>query len=219
MSHQTLIAPAPLKVLSGGFRWVNGRQRNSLLFFDIGNKQYSSAIDKNRLVPLGEWVPNLPVGSIVGLSAVGGLEKGPSPRIFSWKGPPVAASICYELSNGKAISKAVLDGAEWILATANLDPYPMALQRQFLSLAQLRSIENSREIITVSNNGPSSWINSEGEVKALLPSFEENFGISLLHLKKEKTFYTRFGEIPLICLLILGMFGYVFELFKDQKLL
>ena len=217
-ANQELLAPTPVKILTGGFRWVNGKQRNSLLFFDVGKKQFTSAIDKNRLVPLGEWVPQLPGFSIVGLSAVGGIDKGSSPRIFLWNGPPFAASICYELSNGKAISKAVLDGAQWILATANLDPYPMALQRQFLSLAQLRSIENSREIITAANNGPSSWINSEGKVRVSLPSFEEGFGVSLLRLKKTKTIYTRFGEAPLISLLLLGTFFYYFDLIKEKKL-
>tara|TARA_Y100001968_G_scaffold326123_1_gene368599 strand:+ start:1698 stop:3176 length:1479 start_codon:yes stop_codon:yes gene_type:complete len=215
MANQELLEPAPLKILAGGFRWVNGTQRNSILFFDIGNKQFLDAIDKNRLVPLGEWVPNLPFISNIGLSAVGGIEKGPPSRIFSWKGPPLAASICYELSNGKAISKAVLEGAEWILATANLDPYPFALQKQFLSLAQLRSIENSREIITVANSGPSSFINSEGKIETLLPPFQESFGLSMLHLKKEKTLYVRFGEAPLIALFLIGLFGYYFCLIKD----
>tara|TARA_Y100001968_G_scaffold278499_1_gene273858 strand:- start:552 stop:2030 length:1479 start_codon:yes stop_codon:yes gene_type:complete len=212
--NQELISPAPIKLLAGGFRWVNGRQRNSMLFFDIGNKNYSKAIDKHRLVPLGEWIPDWLGSSFSGLSAVGGIEKGPAPRIFVWEGPPFAASICYEISNGKAISQAVLEGAQWILATANLDPYPQSLQRQFLALSQLRSIENSREIITVANNGPSSWIDSEGKVKLLLPSFEESFGVSKLYLKRDKTLYSKLGEIPLMAMMGFVLCWYCFLLIK-----
>ena len=89
-----------------------------------------ASIDKHRLVPLGEWVPALP--GLSGLSAIGGLEAGAPSRLWRWGGPPAAVAICYEISNGAVLAHAVAEGAEWILAAANLDPYPRLLQQQYL---------------------------------------------------------------------------------------
>ena len=56
----------------------------------------------------------------------GGIESGNPSRLLDWEGPSFAGAICYELSNGKAIAKAVNQGAKWILVIANLDPYPIS---------------------------------------------------------------------------------------------
>ncbi len=208
--NQELLAPTPIPFLTGGFRWVRGSQRSSLLVFKPGDKKFSFAIDKHRLVPLGEKVPNLPYLSNKGLSAVGGLDPGDPSRLLSWSGPPAAVAICYELSDGNALAKAVKDGAEWILAVANLDPYPTSLQRQFTSLAQLRSIETSRELISAANTGPSSVISASGEVKSIVLPFTEGTELAELKLNKRITGYARWQEAPLFCLLFIGCFGIFF---------
>ena len=206
-SNQELLAPSPMPFLTGGFRWVRGSQRSSLLVFEPGEKKFSWVIDKHRLVPLGEMMPNLPYLSNKSLSAVGGLDPGDSSRLLSWSGPPVAVAICYEISDGNAVAKAVKDGAEWILAVANLDPYPISLQRQFTSLAQLRSIETSRNLISAANTGPSSLISASGEVHPIISPFTEGTELAQLKLDKKITGYARWQETPLICLLFIGILG------------
>ena len=89
-----------LPVISGGFRWVAGQQRSALLLLDPQASGPPTAIDKHRLVPLGEWFPAWP--GLSGLSAVGGLEAGSASRLWPWGGPPAAVAICYEISNGTA---------------------------------------------------------------------------------------------------------------------
>lgn len=197
--------PASLDFLTGGFRWVDGRQRSSLLLFKEGESKFSNYLDKHRLVPLGERVPSFFNMNFHGLAALGGLEPGEYKRFFNWRDKPFAGAICYELTNGKAISQAVHNGAQWILAIANLDPYPYSLQRQFLSIAQLRSIENARDVIVSANTGPSSKISYNGEINSLIPSFKEGIGSSNVYLNQDKTFYVRFGEIPLLLILIIGL--------------
>ena len=208
-TNQELLEPAPMPFLSGGFRWVRGSQRSSLLFFDRGEKFFSGAIDKHRLVPLGEKVPTFSPLLMNGLSAVGGLKPGESSRFFSWSGPSVAVAICYELSDGHALAKAAKDGAEWILALANLDPYPIALQRQFVVLAQMRSIETSRDLIAVANTGPSALVKASGNVEVMIPPFIEATEVVKLQLQKGLTGYTRWQEIPLICFFFMGLFGVI----------
>ena len=197
----------PIKFLSGGFRKINGSLRSSLLVFHPGEESFSNVLDKSRLVPLGEWIPSLPNFLKNGLSAVGGIESGNPSRLLDWDGPSFAGAICYELSNGKAISKAVNQGAKWILVIANLDPYPISLQRQFLSIAQLRSIETSKNLISVSNTGPTSLIKSNGRIDTLLKPNEELVQLADLELNGKKTLYTLISDLPMIAVILISLIG------------
>ena len=197
----------PIKFLSGGFRKLNGAQRSSLLVFYPGEETFSEVLDKSRLVPLGEWIPSLPGLLKNGLSAIGGIESGTPSRLLDWEGPSFAGAICYELSNGKAIAKAVNQGAKWILVIANLDPYPISLQKQFLSIAQLRSIETSKNLISVSNTGPTSLIRSNGAIDTLLPSNKELIALVDLELNSKKTIYTVLANLPLYLVALISLIG------------
>jgi len=132
-----------VNTLAGGFRNSNNELRSSLLGFQIGDKSFTSFIDKHRLVPLGEKIPRFLDSFSRGLSAVGGIQPGSDSRFFDPKfTQPLAVAICYEISDGLKIRKAINSGAKLIITSANLDPYPGKLYSQFLSLARLRSIEN-----------------------------------------------------------------------------
>tara|TARA_B100000965_G_scaffold8479_1_gene6582 strand:- start:945 stop:2411 length:1467 start_codon:yes stop_codon:yes gene_type:complete len=211
--QKSQIRDFPIKFLSGGFRNINGSQRSSLLVFYPGKESFSKVLDKSRLVPLGEWIPSLPGVLRNGLSAVGGLESGHPSRFLDWEGPSLAGAICYELSNGNALAKAVNQGAKWILVIANLDPYPISLQRQFLSIAKLRSIETSKNLISVSNTGPTSLIRSNGKIDTLLPSNKELVELVELELNSKKTFYTIFSDLPIILVSLISLI-YVLKLRK-----
>ncbi len=204
-ANETLFSPPPIPFLTGGFRWVNGNQRSSLLVFNKGEKIFNEYIDKHRLVPLGEWVPTLPGFLSNGFSFVGGLEPGKASRFLSWEGPPVGVAICYELSDGNALAEATMRGGEWILSIANLDPYPLSLQKQFLALAQLRSIELDRDVVTVANTGPTSLVLSSGKISSLIPSFKKEVTSINVHLTHEISGYARWKEFPLIITLIITL--------------
>ena len=102
------------------------------------------------------------------------------------------------MSGGKAIAKAVNQGAKWILVIANLDPYPISLQRQFLSMSQLRSIETSKNLISVSNTGPTSLIKNNGRIDTLLKPNKELVQLVDLELNGKKTLYTYASDLPMI---------------------
>ncbi len=195
----------PINFLSGGFRKINGSLRSSLLVFNPGEESFSDVLDKFRLVPLGEWIPLLPNFLKNGLSAVGGVESGNPSRLLDWEGPSFAGVICYELSNGKTIAKAVNQGAKWILVIANLDPYPISLQRQFLAMSQLRSIETSKNLISVSNTGPTSLIKNNGRIDTLLKPNKELIQLVDLELNGKKTIYTYASDLPMITVSLLSL--------------
>ena len=196
--NDALTAPAPIPLISGGFRWSRGRQRSALLLVDAGATTAEGSIDKHRLVPLGEWVPDWP--GLSGLSAIGGLEAGESSRLWRWGGPPTAVAICYEISNGAALARAVAGGAEWLLAAANLDPYPQLLQRQYLALAQLRTLETARPLLSAANTGPTAKIRADGQIAERLSAFDAGLLLVSVQPRQGLTGYVRWGEAPLFLL-------------------
>ena len=197
--NDSLSAPAPIPLMSGGFRWSRGRQRSAMLLVDGDGTTPVASIDKHRLVPLGEWVPSW-LG-LSGLSAIGGLEAGEPSRLWRWGGPPAAVAICYEISNGAALARAVADGAEWILAAGNLDPYPGLLQQQYLALAQLRSLETARPLLSTANTGPTAMIRANGQVAERLATFDQGLLVVPLQPRKGLTGYVLWGEAPLLLML------------------
>ena len=111
-------------------------------------------------------------------------------------------AICYEISDGSALADAVRRGARWLLVTANLDPYPELLQHQFLALARLRAIETGRWLVSAANTGPSLVVNPRGEVVSRLPPIEAASGWMRVRQRQQITPYTRWGETPLVAVLI-----------------
>ena len=206
MANQTLLNSSPITFISGGFRWVDGKLRSSLLLFEKGDKSFSSVIDKYRLVPLGESIPNLKVFNLFNLSAIGGIYHGDKSRLSQWSGNPFAALICYEISDGSLLSEAISKGAEWIISIANLDPYPISLQREYLALARLRSIESSRDIIVASNTGPSVLISSDGSISNKIEPFIESIDLFEIGLKNTMTGYLIWKDYPLLLSVIAASF-------------
>jgi apolipoprotein N-acyltransferase len=200
----SLEAPAPVELISGGFRWQERRgepeQRSALLRFPAGATEPADALDKYRVVPLGEWVPFARLARWSGLSAVGGVEPGAPSRLLPRPGGSIAAAICYELSDGEALAAASRSGGLWLLASANLDPYPLLLQRQFTALAQLRAIETGRWLVSAANTGPSLLVSPRGVVAARLPMGRAATGVFTVPQLSGLTPYARWGEMPLLML-------------------
>lgn len=197
-----------IRMLAGGFRNSKNGLRSSLLGYQIGDKTYSSFIDKHRLVPLGEKIPGFLNIFSRGLSAVGGIQPGSNSRFLKWEfTQPLAIVICYEITDGFKIRNAINSGAELIISVANLDPYPKKLHNQFLSLARIRSIENKKDNVIVSNTGPSGLISEVGRVIKLFDPNTEQNEIVYPKFSTEKTFYTKYGEYPFLflCLFLVGL--------------
>jgi len=203
---QPLPETAPVEVLSGGFRWTGAEQRSSILRFAPGERFPRDWVDKHRVVPLGEWVPLSGLLRWSGLSAVGGLEPGPPSRLLGRPSVPVGVAICYEISDGAALAAATRQGAGWLLASANLDPYPAQLQGQFTALARLRAIESGRWLVSAANTGPSLLVDAGGRVRSELPAGIPATGAMAVHRRSRLTPYVRWGELPLLVLLV-GAWG------------
>ncbi|WP_432785876.1 hypothetical protein AAJV73_07550 [Cyanobium sp. BSA11S] len=159
------------------------------------------------MVPLGEWVPLARLWRWSGLSAVGGVEPGPPSRLLMRSGADPAVAICYELADGVALRKASAAGAGWLMASANLDPYPALLRDQFTALAQVRAIETGRWLVSAANTGPSLVIDGQGLIRNALPPEQSELGVFELELLSRATSYQIWGEAPLILMILLGGAG------------
>jgi len=195
---QPLPRAATAEVLAGGFRQQDGSVHSSVLRFGPGERYASGAIDKHRLVPLGEWVPLARLVRWSGLSAVGGLEGGAASRLLPRPAGAIGVAICYELADGTALAQASRDGARWLLASANLDPYPRALQAQFTALARLRAIETGRWLVGVANTGPSLVVDASGQVRSTLPLGIAAVETVTVRQRQSLTVYDRWGNGPLV---------------------
>lgn len=189
-----------VEVLSGGFRLNGDALRSSVLRFAPGQTYPLQAIDKHRLVPLGEWIPGAALLSWSGLSAVGGVSIGAPSRLLARPDGAIGVAICYEIADGTALAQAVRDGAGWLLASANLDPYPTQLQGQFAALAQLRAIETGRWLVSAANTGPSLVVDPAGAVRERLPLQGPGTLVVALEVRSGLTGYARAGEWPLLLL-------------------
>jgi apolipoprotein N-acyltransferase len=197
---QTLPHAADVEVLSGGFREVDGALRSAVLRFAPGEQAPVQAIDKHRLVPLGEWIPGGSWLRWAGLSAVGGVSFGEPSRLLARPAGAVGVAICYEIADGAALAAAARDGAGWLLASANLDPYPSQLQGQFAALAQLRAIETGRWLVSAANTGPSLLVDPSGVVRQRLSTGMPSTLLMQLQVRAGRTGYSRTGELPLLLL-------------------
>ncbi|MFN9623463.1 MAG: nitrilase-related carbon-nitrogen hydrolase [Cyanobacteriota bacterium] len=202
---QRLPAPAPVELLSGGFRRTRASLRSALLRFAPRATAPEGWVDKHRVVPLGEWVPLGPLLRWSGLSAVGGIEPGQASRLLERPGGPIGVAICYEIADGRGLARASRAGARWLLASANLDPYPLVLQSQFLALARLRAMESGRWLVSVANTGPSALVDPAGRVRGALPSGRPATAVFSVPASAEGTPYLQAGERPLIVLIIAGL--------------
>ncbi len=201
---QPLPLQAPQEVLSGGFRRQGEDLRSSLLRFPPNSRVPSGWIDKHRLVPLGEWVPLASLWRWSGLSAVGGVEPGEPSRLLRRPAGAIGVAICYEIADGRALAAASRAGGLWLLASANLDPYPALLQEQFLALARLRAIESGRWLVAAANTGPSVVVDAIGRVRQRLPAGQPEVALLRIHQRRALTPYGRWGEAPLLALLLLA---------------
>ena len=198
--------PAPVELLSGGFHIVQSpqglpEQRSALLRFGPGEQRPTPALDKARLVPFGEWVPFSQAWRWSGLSAVGGVQPGTPSRLLRRPAGALAGAICYEIADGRALAAAVADGGGWVLASANLDPYPPLLQQQFTALARLRALESGRWLVSVANTGPSLLIDPAGRVREALPPGQAATRLLVVPVLHQRSPYGRWGDAPLVAAL------------------
>ncbi len=154
--------------------------------------------DKTHLVPFGEYVPLrkwLPfLGKIV--AQVGDFVPGKKGYTLPWHDWRLGVQICYEIIFPPLSRAMTKNGANLLINITNdawfgktSGPY------QHFSMTVLRAVENRRTLARAANTGISGFVDPAGRILASSSLLEEAVITRSLPLMKEKSFYTRFGDL------------------------
>jgi apolipoprotein N-acyltransferase len=197
------------------------RAFNSLVVMGPGG-QVQSVYDKRHLVPFGEYMPGArllgQMGATglarnLGVGFTAGSEPGPVHLSGIGKAIPL---ICYEGIFAEEVTDSG-DRARLLLLITNDAWFGQAAgPRQHLAQARLRAIEQGLPMVRVANTGISAMIDPQGRIAASLPLGVDGALDVRLPAALAPTPYIRWGDWPLIVLLILLTLGRYVTLRRDS---
>ncbi len=208
-----------LSLLSGAARGaplVFGIQRrdtefrafNSLVVMGPGGA-VQSIYDKRHLVPFGEYIPGARLLGQMGATGLAGnlgigFSKGEEPGPLDLPGiGPAVMLICYEGIFAEEIDYGDTRPRLLLLITNDAWFGKAAGPHQHLAQARLRAIEQGLPMVRVANTGISAMIDAKGRITASLALDVEGAIDAALPPALSETFYSRYGDWPVIIVLIL----------------
>lgn len=192
-----------------GVQRVEGnRFWNSLTVIEPDGTQ-GQTYDKHHLVPFGEYIP---LGDLAfrlfGLRAFAaqegaGYSAGEGPKLIDF-GPVLGRAlplICYEAVFPQDVNAAP-ERPDWLLQITN-DAWFGTLSGPFqhADQARLRAIEQGLPLVRVANTGVTAVYDARGRERAALPFGTEAHLDTPLPGSLPATWFSRFGEAPVLVLL------------------
>jgi len=188
----------------------DGRTYNSVALVDGGVQVY----DKRHLVPFGEY---LPVASYLGWLVdylkipMSDFGSGASAQaLIQLSEHKIGVSICYESVFPNLVHTGVSEAAFFVNLSNDAWFGDTIGPHQHLQIARMRALEAGRYFLRSTNNGLTAIINDKGEILAQAAQFVPTYLRGQVQPKAGLTFYTRFGDGPLITLV--GLL-FIFNLF------
>jgi apolipoprotein N-acyltransferase len=184
-----------------------GNPRNTMIVLDGADGEVVLTHDKHHLVPFGEYLPLPAVAEMLGIGGLaqylaGTYQPGAGPITFDLPGiGSVLPMICYEAIFPQYLWQ--VERPKLLLHLTNdawfgnfAGPY------QHLSLARLRAAESGLPLMRSANTGVTAVIDARGTVLDQLPLNEAGFLDAALPAALPPTPYARWGEMPVMLLLI-----------------
>ncbi len=198
-------------VLIGAPVEESGKFYNEAMFINKDGRMVGS-YQKIKIVPFGEYIPFRKfLGFISVVNSIGDMSRGKIVKKFTYDSVNFSVLICFEdiFSNHVAeFSK----GNDFLINITNdawFDGEPQASQH--FAIMTLRAIENRIPIIRSSNTGISGWVSASGKPETMNQNGKEVFfsgtGNFEIMLDRQKSFYTKYGELFLLicCFFALGI--------------
>jgi apolipoprotein N-acyltransferase len=188
---------------------------NSAFLIDSQGK-ITGKYHKAHLVPFGEYVPFRKWFPFLGkmVAQVGDFTAGEKGKTISWKGFPLGCQICYEIIFPR-LSRAMTRNNAALLINMTNDAWygHTSAPHQHFSMTVFRAVENRRTLIRSANTGISGVIDPTGRIIAETPLFQDAVITREVPLLREKTFYTRYGDIfAIACMgivVLCGLTGFI----------
>ena len=191
-------------LISGVFRYESKTSKiyNSMLVLADNEFIY----DKRKLVPFGEFTPFpdllMPLSEYLRIP-MSNLSKGDEyQKNILLNNFTVHPLICYESAypnlitgefNMKPSVIVILSNDSWF--GDSLAPY------QHLQISQSRALEFNRYVLRSANTGVSALIDNNGRIKSILKLNEQGVLYGSFYAIRGDTFYSRFGDYPILVLI------------------
>jgi apolipoprotein N-acyltransferase len=157
-----------------------------------------SRYDKVHLVPYGEYVPLKKWVPFLGkmVAHVGDFVAGQKGTTLGWKNDNLGVQICYEIIF-PGLSRAMVNNNATLLINITNDAWfgKTSGPYQHFSMTVFRAVENRRALARAANTGISGFVDPVGRILASTPLMQEAVVTRPVPLIKEKTIYTRFGDV------------------------
>ncbi|MBD2858730.1 apolipoprotein N-acyltransferase [Spongiibacter sp. KMU-158] len=189
-NNDALITGVPVK--------ENGIMHNAAMVVSGGEGIYH----KQRLVPFGEYVP---LGSLIrGLIPFFDLPLSsfslgaPDQLPLTVKGWQWAPSICYEIVYPDLVANGAKQ-ADILFTISNDAWFGHSLgPDQHMQMAQMRALENGRELIRVTGSGITATVDYRGRILQSIPAFTKDNLIAEVHARSGHTPFTQYGSNPVL---------------------
>jgi apolipoprotein N-acyltransferase len=171
--------------------------RNSVLLV-MPDGTVADKYDKMHLVPFGEAIPFETVFPILKRVDFGEADFKPGERlvVFDTGGVRFSTLICFEAIFPRLARQFVDDGAELLVNVTNDVWYGRSsMPFQHAAMACMRSIENRRSLARSANSGVSLVTDPYGRIISSLDIFERGVLVENVPLVRERTFYSRHGDL------------------------
>lgn len=171
---------------------------------------------KRHLVPFGEYVPlEFLIRGLVNffdlpMSSFSRGEKKQS--VIMAAGQPMAPSICYEDAFGEEVIDFLPEATVLINGSNNAWYGNSLAPHQHLQISRMRALETGRMLIRGTTNGISAIVDHRGKVVTRSPQFERFVLQGEVQPRQGATPYVRFGNWPIIILLLLAAGWISFDL-------
>ena len=203
-SGATLVFGSPAyKRVRGAIKYYN---RAYMITPEVQQVQY---YDKTHLVPFGEYVPlkkYIPFISNL-VQAAGDFATGEKLVPLKTGDLSLGILICFEAVFPELVRTLVKEGANVLVNITNDAWFGMSsAPYQHLSMAVFRAVENQRPMIRAANTGFSAFIGPQGAILSESNLFSEEVLERSLSLPGPSlTFYSRFGDLFAIALLVISL--------------
>jgi apolipoprotein N-acyltransferase len=169
---------------------------NSAFFLDSSGLR--GRYDKMHLVPFGEYVPLKRLLFFVEAIAaeIGDFTPGRQVAIFPMEGSAFGTVVCYEVIFPGLFRRFVAEGASFMTNITN-DAWfgDSGGPLQHLQMVPLRAVENDVAIVRAANTGVSAVVLPSGRIQGVLPLGTRGTLSGDVPLRRQHTFYTRFGDV------------------------
>lgn len=212
---------------SPSYRRNNGKISYMNSAFSISpDGNLAGRYDKMHLVPFGEYVPLKKLLPFVHrlVPAAGDFSHGKSVKPLTLNGISSGILICYEAIFPEISRKLAEKGARIIINITNDAWFGFtSAPYQHLNMSIFRAVENRVPLIRSANTGFSGIISPTGMVESLGGLFTRESITGKIRIENYPlTFYSRFGDIFALTVLIICLIKAFFELcyrrFSEKKI-